>query len=96
MKVLYFTRSLAHQRALESFKPRDKMEQLILAPEPNITSNLVPEDYRAFRISVKTYKNISQAQSIANQFKPGLCLSHSLNMVAYHSVAYINTFTFFC
>ena len=70
MKVLYFTRSLAHQRALESFKPRDKMEQLILAPEPNITSNLVPEDYRAFRISVKTYKNISQAQSIANQFKP--------------------------
>jgi hypothetical protein len=71
MKVVYYVHSLAHKRVLESFSDVDGMEQTIVAPKPIITSNVIPEDYRDFKIkNIVTYSNNNDANRLIQKISP--------------------------
>ena len=78
-RILYVMTSLAHKRVFESFEERPDLDQMIIGPEPKITSGIVPEDYRDFKIKKrKTFKHIKEIQSFVNTFKPDIYVQASL------------------
>ena len=76
-KILYVIRSHAHKRVFESFKPKDGLDQLLVGPEIQVTTNLVPEDYSDFKIKTKLYKDIRHLQKMVNSFNPDIAVQCS-------------------
>ena len=78
-RILYIITSCAHKRTLESFVECNDLEQMIAGPVPQITSNIVPEDYSDFKVkNIKTYNNQAELQSIVNKYNPSICVGASL------------------
>lgn len=73
MRVVYLATSLAHTRVLESMKEKDGLEQIVVAPKPQPTSNVIPEDYSCFGIKeIKTYSTHDEAAAIIKKISPNV------------------------
>ena len=71
MKIVYLTNSLAQTRVLESFQETKGLEQVVLAPKTQISSGIIPEDYRDFGIkNIITYANVSEARTRIQKIAP--------------------------
>jgi hypothetical protein len=83
MKVVYFANSLAHKRVLESFKEVDYLNQIMVVPRPQITSNVVPEDYSDFGVkNIVTYDNINDADKIIKKISPNVLAQTNTRKIA--------------
>jgi hypothetical protein len=72
-KVVYFANSLAHKRVLESFKEVDYLDQTMVVPRPQITSGLVPENYKDFGVKkVITFNDHADANRIIKKINPDI------------------------
>lgn len=81
-RVAYVLTSPAHRRVFESLVEREDMKQVIIGPEPIVTSNLVPEDYRDFGIKdirLFRYNDKNSLAKIVNNFKPDVYVQSDLS-----------------
>jgi len=78
-KIVYVLTSNAHRRVFETLVPISGIEQLVVGPQPTITSGIVPEDYSDFRIGIKTYRNISEMNKIIDNFSPNIYVQSDLS-----------------